>query len=677
MRTLIVTEKPSVAKRIAESIGSAKKRGRDGVPYYEVGDTIVAPAVGHLYGLAEKKKGAWTYPVFDIAWTPNHKVRKGADYTKKYLDNLAKLAAECDKFVSSCDYDIEGEVIGFNAIKYACKVDPLGKNVSRMKYSTLTKDSILKAYRNQSKIDQGMAEAGITRHTLDWFWGINLSRALSLSARKANRYVTLSIGRVQGPTLKFLADREKSIQAFKSEPYWQLELHGKKDADKVLALHEKDKFSDEGEAKEAKERCGKEAKVIEAKKRSFKQQPPYPFDLTTLQTEAYKTLKIDPRRTLEIAQDLYTRALISYPRTSSQQLPPDLDLKGILKKLKQNAHYTEHASMLLEKKSLKPANGKKSDPAHPAIHPTGELAAGLTGQHAKIYDLIVRRFFATFGEPAVRESVVVKLDTNGEIFIAKGVATVEPGWHTLYGDYVRFEETTLPPLAEGDVVAVEKIALLAKETQPPKRFTPASIIREMEKNNIGTKATRSAIVDILFKRGYLTGKSIEVTGLGISVVDTMEKYCPEVVSIKLTRKFEDEVEAISAGKVSGEKVVAEGRETIEKISKEFKANEKSIGEAILVSISAGQRAASSLGPCPKCEDGQMVLRKSGRDGNQFVGCSKYPDCRFTMSLPKMGVKVVGKCKDCGSAYMATKTKNPWRFCVNPHCPSKKQNTNSQ
>jgi len=672
MSELIITEKPDVAERIACALGNAKKHTDQGVRYYEVDNTYVVPAVGHIFGLAEKKPGQWTYPVFDIEWKPSHKINKTADYTKKYVNTIQKIAKKCDTYVNACDYDIEGEVIGYNALKYAAKADPLGEKTHRMKYSTLTKESIQKAYKKLAKVDANMADAGITRHILDWYWGINLSRALSLSARKANRYITLSIGRVQGPTLKFLTDREKSIRAFKSQPYWQLELNGKKEGEKVTALHEKDKFWEEKEAQEAKARCGDKAAVVEAKKQKITQDPPHPFDLTTLQTEAYKTMRVDPRRTLEVAQDLYTRAYISYPRTSSQKLPKELNLREIMEKIVRNPDYAEHAKKLLKKQKLTPNNGKKDDPAHPAIHPTGEHAAGLNTEQKKIYDLVVRRFLATFGEPAIRESVIIKLDTNGEKFISKGVSTVEPGWHILYGPYVRFEETVLPLLEKGDTVDVESIKIHAKETQPPKRYTPASIIREMEKNNIGTKATRSQIVDILYKRGYLTGKSIEVTELGISVVETMDKFCPEVVSIDLTRRFEEEVEAIQEGKMSKEKVVDEGRQTIEKISQEFKSNEKNIGGGIHTSITAASRKAAGLGPCPKCDEGQMVLRTAGHDKSQFIGCNNFPDCRFTMSLPKTGVKTAGKCRQCQSTILATKTKKPFRFCVNPNCPTKKQ-----
>ena len=676
MTTLIVTEKPNVAERIANSIGKPAKKSRSGVSYYEVGDIIVAPAVGHIYGLKEKKSQGWIYPVFDIEWVPSYLMNKTSDYTKKYLENIKDLAVECDSFVNACDYDIEGEVIGFNCIKYACNADPYAGKVKRMKYSTLTKESIIKAFENLEPTNKGMAEAGITRHVLDWYWGINLSRALSNSARKARKYVTLSIGRVQGPALKILAARENSIKSFKPEPYWQVEMISLKDEKEFCALHLKEKILDEKEAKEIKEKCGPKATVKDVAKKQFKQEPPFPFDLTTLQTEAYKHLSVDPRRTLEIAQDLYTSAYISYPRTSSQQIPQDIDCRKIIDSIRRQSAYENLCKELLEKKTLTPRNGEKKDPAHPAIHPTGEIPEKLEAYHAKIYDLIVRRFLATFGEDAVRQTITVQLDNNTELFNFKGTTTVEKGWHVYYGRYAKFEETELPNLNKGETVDVKDVIVHAKETKPPARYTPASIIREMEKRNLGTKATRSTIVDILFRRGYVEGKAIEVTSLGLNVVDTLTKHCPEVLSDKLTRKFEDEMEEIQAGKRTSAEVVEDGKQALVKILEEFKKNELKIGESLGQSILDEQRKQFHMGTCPSCGKG-LVLRAS-KFGGQFIGCSGYPNCKFTLPLPKTKIKKTGECEHCGFAVMSTvNQRKKWTFCVNPNCPTRQNKAPAQ
>ncbi|MFH1721442.1 MAG: DNA topoisomerase I [Candidatus Altiarchaeota archaeon] len=673
MTELIITEKPKVAERIARALGNPKRLGRDGVAYFQVEDILVAPAVGHLYGLVEKDKKGWTYPVFDIKWTPNYESSKSADYTKKYLENLKSLAKKADSFVNACDYDVEGEVIGFNALLHACGVDPYKDNVKRMKFSTLTPDAIKEAYKIRGKIDRGLVDAGLSRHTLDWYWGINLSRALTLAVRRAHGYTTLTIGRVQGPTLKFLSIREKQIMDFKSETYWQVELTASKQAELLVALFEDQKISGLEKAEKIKSSCGPTALVTKVERKTFSQEAPCPFDLTTLQTEAYKHLKIDPRKTLEVAQELYTSALISYPRTGSQELPVVLNLKEIVRRVSENPFYTDVCRVLISKEQLNPANGKKTDPAHPAIHPTGVRPANLGSAEEKIYDLIVRRFLATFGEPAKRETVKVELDCKGNRFLAEGTTTVEKGWHTLYGPYAKFKELELPHLIEGDILEVKKVEVVEKETQPPKRYSPASIIKEMERYNIGTKATRSQILDILFKRGYVTGKSMEVTPLGLSVYETLSEHSPLVLDVQLTRRFENSMEEIELGKISAKEVITKGRETLTNILTDFKRDELKIGSALAKSVhtTQQQKNGSYLGDCHKCEDGNLTLRKSPY-GGFFAGCSNYPECKYTITLPKGNLKRTGNCKVCSYAVLSTTGKSKFTFCINPECPSKKK-----
>ena len=668
MATLVVTEKPNVAKRIAESLGKASKKGSKGVSYYQVDDFMVAPAVGHIYGLRQKKTKGWTYPVFDIEWVPSHLINKSSDFTKKYLDNIISLSKGCDKFINACDFDVEGEVIGYNVIKHACGQDPRAKNVKRVKYSTLTKDSIVKAFSNLQSIEFGLAAAGLTRHTMDWYWGINLSRALSNAARR-NRFTTLSIGRVQGPTLKILAQREMKIRSFNAEKYWQVILVCEKGME-FQALHEKDKFFDFDEANQVFKDLGVKATVEDIKARKIVQPPPYPFDLTTLQTEAYKHLNSDPRRTLEVAQTLYSNALISYPRTSSQRISDDIDTLNIVSCLKSQKEYEKDAQAVLDSRIKSPAKGKKEDPAHPAIHPTGEHPGNLKGDEKGIYDLIVRRFLAAFGQKAVRQSVTCTLSNNGHIFLAKGVSTLNPGWHVLYGKYAKFEETELPVLDKGENVSVIDRQMPQKETKPPKRYTPASIIREMEKRNIGTKATRSQIVDILFKRGYVNGKSLEVSELGLSVVDSMRKYCPDVISDKLTRKFEDDMDKIVKGDLDTETVLENGRRTLSDILGKFKENEEKIGQELSKSMYISRKKASSVGECDLCSKEMTIINL--KYGNKFIGCSGYPDCKNTWPLPRGKIKKTGKCGECGRSILTVTPDSgkKYRLCVYPKCPTK-------
>src|SRR3989338_4920225 len=274
MYELIITEKPNAAKRIAEALADGKpiKENVNGVPYYKIThgkkDIVVACAVGHLYSLTQKEGKKWAFPEFNIEWKPAGEVSKRSDFSKKYLNTIKKLSKEANEFTVATDFDVEGEVIGLNVIRHACKK----KDANRMKFSTLTKPDLIEAYENKlSHLDWGQANAGETRHFLDWYNGINYSRALTSSIKAAGSFKLMSTGRVQGPALKIIVDKEKEIRAFKPVPFWQIELDGSVSKGNIIAWHKEDKFWDKKNAEKvmAKVRNEKKAAVENAEKRQY------------------------------------------------------------------------------------------------------------------------------------------------------------------------------------------------------------------------------------------------------------------------------------------------------------------------------------------------------------------------------------------------------------------------
>ncbi len=669
---LIISEKPKAALKIAQALADGKpiKRSVNKVPYYEIThgnkDIIVGCAVGHLYGLTQKSGEKYGFPIFDIEWKPTSETSKTAKFSKKYLNVLKKLAKDASEFTVATDYDVEGEVIGLNVIRFICKK----KDANRMKFSTLTKQDLIKAYENKTKhLDWGQANAGETRHKMDWFYGINTSRALTSAIKSIGSFKVMSTGRVQGPALKLIVDKEKEIKAFIPVKYWQIQLDSTPKTKIIESWHEKDKFWEKKEAQtiHKKIKSEKTAIVKEIKRKEFQQAPPFPFDLTSLQIEAHKTIHISPKKTLEIAQELYTNGWISYPRTSSQKLPKEINYKKIITALGREG-YKKESDFLLKKSVLKPNEGKKSDPAHPAIYPTGIPPKGLEGKEEQLYDLIARRFLATFGDPATRETLTIKIDCKQEIFIAKGTTTKEKGWHTLYGSFVMLKELELPDVKEGQVLKVKKITLHEKETKPPKRYTQASIIKELEKRNLGTKATRASILETLLNRGYINGKPLQATILGIKTSDTLTKYSPTIVDEALTRHFEVEMEKILQGKAKSESILKEAKKAVTKISEDMKKHEKKIGKNLKEANYNAMIEASRVGPCPVCKDGELQIRK-GKFG-RFIACNKYPDCKTTFNVPNTGfLKTTEKvCPECNHPMIQL---NKRIICINPKCPSKK------
>ncbi|WP_297498708.1 DNA topoisomerase I [Thermococcus sp.] len=710
MVTLIIAEKPNVARKIAYALAEGKpvRKTVGKVSYYEFTRdgkrVIVAPAVGHLFSLAPKTK-TYGYPVFDIEWVPVYVAEKGKGYARDYIKALATLAKRADEFVVACDYDTEGEVIGYTALKYACGVDP--SKAKRMKFSALTRKDLLKAWYNmEPTINFGMADAGIARHILDWYWGVNLSRALTSAIKRASgKWMVLSTGRVQGPTLKFLVDREREIENFKPTPYWVIKMLLEKNWETYTATYEKERIFDENEAKRIVEEAKKGLAFVErVEVKQQKRNPPVPFDLGTLQREAYSAFGYSPKKTLELAQRLYERGLSSYPRTSSQKLPKNLNFRSIIQNLAKLPEYKPFAHELLGKEKLRPIEGKKEDPAHPAIYPTGELPkpGELTRDEQNLYDLIVRRFLALFMEPAVREIMKVIINSNSHRFILSGARTLKEGWLKVYEKYVKFGEVILPPFREGEPVKVLQIKREKKRTKPPARYSPASVIKKMEDLGIGTKATRAQIIETLYQRGYMEGrKKIKVTLLGMRVVEALEKNVPDIVSVELTRAFEEKMEEIMAGKARKEDVIKESKEQLVKILKVFKEKELDIGKMLLETTGTGVTASKGsvngeksssqahpgtsasrggkgekseggkrlvLGKCPKC-GGDLVLRYNRKTGKRFVGCSNWPKCNVTYPILQRG-EVIPTGKTCCNGAPVVKIREKRReyeICLDMKC----------
>lgn len=677
-KAIILTEKPSASLKIAKALADKKieKKEYKKVPYYEIEHNkqriLILCAVGHLYTLTEKEKSN-DYPVLDCIWIESYKVKKSAAFSKKYLETIKKFNDPKAEVYLATDKDLEGEILGYNIIRYALK----RKDAKRMEFSTMTANDLKKAFENPKfHLDFPLTYSGETRHFLDYLYGISNSRALTNSIKNASgRYKLMSTGRVQGPTLHILAHREKEILSFKPKTYWQIKLFGNVRDGKIESLHIKDKFWDKKEADSViKKTKNKDAIITEITKIQFKQPAPNPFDLTSLQVEAYKTLKISPKETLSIAQNLYVNGLISYPRTSSQKLPEQIGYKKILQELSKQNTYAKLCEELLKGK-LRPNNGKKTDPAHPAIYATGEIPKKLNERERNIYDLIVRRTLATFAEPALRETINIKINCNNEIFVAKGTKTVKEGWHKFYGKFALFKEEEFPKVKEKDKLSNVKINLLKKETQPPKRFTPASIIKELEKINLGTKATRSAIIETLYDRNYIKDQKIKATELGIKVIATLEKYCSEIIDEKLTRHFEKEMQEILEQKKKKDEVVKEAKEVLDKIAKHFKENEIKIGKELAKASLETTRKDTIVGQCPKCNKNLKIMY-SKKNRQYFISCEDYKNCKTTFSLPNYALPkpTEEKCNECNWPLikMIRKAKRPYDFCLNPNCPKKKR-----
>ena len=473
----------------------------------------------------------------------------------------------------------------------------------------------------------------------------------------------------------FLVRRELEIREFVPIPYWKVTGVFEKEGEKVKAEHAPVRLETRGEAQGARADClGNEGQVSSVSKRTVELGPPVPFNIGDLQKEAFRAFRFNPSKTMQIAERLYLAALISYPRTGSQRLPTSINYRGILQGVGKIPGYTALASELL-KGEPKPVQGPKTDPAHPAIHPTGvQPRRSLDQAERSVFDLVVRRFLAAFGPTARRELSDATLKVGEHEFRLSGGRTLFPGWIKHYGKYAWYRDVELPGLSEGDTVRVVDILVEEKFEQRPPRYNQGSLLEKMEQEGIGTKATRADIIATLVARGYVAGESMEVTDLGLAVVLAMDRYVPSIVGVALTKDIEEKLEAIE-GNSQGEAPLL--RDTVRSIAAQLELlgeNEEALGKDIDSALLATMAKSFVLGKCPVCKTGDLRVIRSKATKKRFVGCSNYKaGCAASAPLPQRGtVKPTPKpCEHCSwPVVYIVGGGRPWRLCVNPACPGK-------
>ncbi len=683
--TLVVCEKPDAARRISESLAETRVErlrveGTEVFRFKRGGEEfMVGAALGHIYGVSDPFDERGVYPVFDVEWYPSNVLEERLSFAKRRIEAFRRLSLGAVRFINACDYDAEGETIGFNVLRYACG----GKEgeALRAKFSALTKEDLLQAFQNaKSPSSNGLAVAGRTRHAIDFIWGVNLSRALIEAAQRVGgAYKTLSIGRVQGPTLSYVIDREFEIRKFVPEPFWAVRGVFRVGGIEFEARYVVERIPRKADAERVEEGCRRHKRgvVSNASTGLFEETPPTPFNTGDLQREAYRAFGYAPTKTLQIAERLYLDALVSYPRTSSQKLPPSIGYAKIFEGLGRMEQYSRDAAEL-RRGALRPKEGSKYDTAHPAVYPTGERPRrALSSWEARLFDLVVRRFMATFAPNAVRERTSVVVMVGEYEFRANGIRTVKEGWLRYYGKYSGREEKPLPTLKKGDEVEVVSIESTEEFTSPPPRYNQSSLLERMERENLGTKATRAEIISTLVSRGYvvvLGEQGLMATDLGFAVMKTIKAFSPAVASTKLTREIEEKLGEIESG--GGDARVLLGQ-TIRVLSDNLlsiASNEESIGLEMSEAISSAIAARYILGPCPVCKTGKLKVVRSRKTRKRFVGCTNYPSaCNASAPLPQRGAirTTTRACEKCDWPIVFVKLRRfPWKLCVNPRCPGK-------
>ncbi|HZW84347.1 MAG TPA: DNA topoisomerase, partial [Nitrososphaerales archaeon] len=323
----------------------------------------------------------------------------------------------------------------------------------------------------------------------------------------------------------------------------------------------------------------------------------------------------------------------------------------------------------------KPVQGPQEDRAHPAIHPTGEKPRRTVGKaESDLFDLIVRRFLAGFAPPGRREAQSVRIDVGEHEYRASGERTLFPGWMKFYGRYSRSREEDLPTLSEGQELVVIKVRSEEKFGQRPERFNQSSLLQRMESEKIGTKATRADAIATLIDRGYVAGDQLEVTDLGLSVIEALQEHASPVTTTGLTRAIESRLEEVESQGTGEAELLRETVRSIVQQLNSLNAAEDRLGKLIGTAASSEEQGLAVLGQCPVCKTGRLRVVRSRKSGKRFVGCSNYSaNCRASAPLPQKGaIKATDHpCPHCGwPVVLVARRRAPWKLCVNMNCPGR-------
>ena len=623
-KTLVVAEKPSVARDLASTLPGSFKQAKDKT-HLEGDDYVVTWAVGHLVGLAppdeyDPKLKKWRYA--DLPILPDKfKLIPNDERAGKQLRAIHRLMAddEVETIVNACDAGREGELI----FAYVYDLAPVRKPVQRLWLSSMTKAAIREAFDHLRPSEELMSleEAARSRSEADWLVGMNATRAASIRLRAAFDGA-VSLGRVQTPTLALVARREEEIRNFVPEPYWLVEARFDASGERRYTGRylggKRLPTAEEGQAV-VDAVTGQAGEITKLEKTEQREQPQLLYDLTSLQRHANSLYGFSARRTLAAGQRLYEEhKALTYPRTSSRFLTGDMvaEIKPTAEMVGRGPQYTAAAKYVVGLDSLplgRVVNDAKVQDHHAIIPTNSEHDLSKMGSdEVKVYDLVAKRFLAIFHPEAVFERTRVETTVREQVFRTSGRRLVEAGWRSVYGELAENDrneddsggDQLLPLLEQGEGVQTESVELMRKETQPPRRFSDASLLGAMETagkeiddaelreamkdSGIGTPATRASIIERLVDVGYIEreGRSLVATEKGIQVIRLLGGH--QLTSPELTGSWEHRLGLIERGGDTRpafmEDIKKFTTETVQELDK----------------LKGVQIERAKLGPCPIC-----------------------------------------------------------------------------
>ena len=681
-KSLVIVESPAKAKTIEKFLGKS---------HY-----TVKASVGHVRDLPKSTLGVDIENNFEPRYI---NIRGKGDVIKE----LKKEAKKAKKVYLATDPDREGEAISWH-LAYILGIDE--SEQCRIEFNEITKDAIKKAIKTPRNIDLKLVDAQQARRVLDRLLGYQISPILWVKIRRG-----LSAGRVQSVTTKLICDKEKEINEFIPKEYWNLEIEGKTKDNEVVLLkfvsfnNEKVELNNEEDVNEILENIKGEKLIVEKiESKTRRKSAPKPYTTSVLQQDAANKLSFTTKKTMSIAQELYegvdiegegTVGLISYIRTDSKRISDEAREKAksfILDEL--GDKYYKNDSDKKENKDK-----KKVQDAHEAIRPTSilrtpdSIKGSLSKDQFKLYNLIWRRFVASQMEDSVFDVLSVDCKIGDALFRSTGSVMKFDGYTKVY-NFTEREDKILPLIEENDELEINEVLPSQHFTQPPARFTEASLVKTLEELGIGRPSTYAPTIATILNRGYVEkqGTSLHPTELGMIVTDILNINFQKFIDVDFTVQMESKLDEIEEGDIEWKNVVSEfyeplreaikeANEKIEKINMDEETDEicELCGSNMVIKYGRfGKFMACKNYPeckntkplvnkvgvkCPKCHEGEIILRKS-KKGKAFYGCSNYPECDF-ISWSKPTGEV---CKECGSYMIEKITKKETKeVCSNKEC----------
>ncbi|NLX85817.1 MAG: type I DNA topoisomerase [Clostridiales bacterium] len=680
-KCLVIVESPAKAKTIKKFLGRGYK---------------VEASMGHVRDLPKSQMGVDKERGFE----PKYITIRGKG---PVLDKIKKEAKEADKILLATDPDREGEAISWH-LAHILDLDT--SSPCRIEFNEVTKDAVKRALKNPRPIDGRLVDAQQARRIVDRLVGYEISPLLWKKVKKG-----LSAGRVQSVALRLICDREEQIEKFVPQEYWRLfaTLYKKdrKESFKV-ELHSRDGKKISIGSREEMDSVLKEIKdgkyeVTEIKKGKKARSPYPPYITSSLQQDAHNKLGFTVKRTMTAAQQLYegvdikgagTEGLITYMRTDSVRIS-DTALAQVRDYVKK-----EWGEGYLPEKPRYYKSKKGAQGAHEAIRPTSvsrtpdSIKDSLTPDQYKVYSLIWKRFVASQMVDALYDTVNVSVACGQYLFKAAGMSLTFKGFLQVMDDDAENKQEEIPPLEKGDLLKVKKLEDKQYFTQPPARYTEASLIKALEDDGIGRPSTYAPVISTILQRGYVEKdkKSLVPTYLGKVVNEVMEEYFADIVDVDFTADMEEKLDEIEENGIEWRKVVEDFYRPLEEmVSRAEKKMEKIVikeKETDEVCERCGRNMVIKHGkygkflacpgfpecrntkpllekagvPCPKC-GGDIVVKRT-KKGRTFYGCANYPDCDF-MTWNKPSTE---KCKECGqNLWEAKGRKENGPVCLNEEC----------